>query len=164
MSIRSELDYYIWEEACRAMQKWREQGMPLVPLSVNMSRRDFEVSGLVSKIVNLVDKYELPHSLLHFEVTESSVTADPGKLSGIVKELHDAGFVIELDDFGAGYSSMNTLNELTLDVLKLDMSLIRQENALSDNSVLKFAVMLGKMLAHHVDLICEKYFGRNAAP
>ena len=142
----SELDYYIWEEACRSMQKWREQGMPLVPLSVNMSRRDFEVPGIVSRIVNLVETYQLPHSLLHFEVTESSITNNPEKLSGIVKELHDAGVVIELDDFGAGYSSMNTLNELKLDVLKLDMSLIRQDNALSDNSVLKFAVMLGKML------------------
>jgi len=142
----SELDYYIWEEACKALYKWRAQGMPLVPLSVNMSRRDFEVPGLVSKIVNLVEKYELPHSMLHFEVTESSITGNPEKLAGVVKELHDAGFVIELDDFGAGYSSMNTLNELKLDVLKLDMSLIRQANALSDNSVLKFAVMLGKML------------------
>ena len=146
----AELDYYIWEEACKALQKWRENGMPLVPLSVNMSRRDFDVPGLVAKIINLTDKYELPHSLLHFEVTESSISTDPEKLSGIVKELHEAGFVIELDDFGSGYSSMNTLNELTLDVLKLDMSLIRKDNALSDNSVLKFAVMLGKMLGLQV--------------
>lgn len=146
----SELDYYIWEEACKALYKWRAQGMPLVPLSVNMSRRDFEVPGLVSRIVNLLEKYGLPHSMLHFEVTESSITGNPEKLTRVVKELHDAGFVIELDDFGAGYSSMNTLNELKLDVLKLDMSLIRQENALSDNSVLKFAVMLGKMLGLQV--------------
>ena len=146
----AELDYYIWEEACKALQKWRENGMPLVPLSVNMSRRDFAVPGLVAKIINLADNYELPHSLLHFEVTESSISTDPEKLSGIVKELHEAGFVIELDDFGSGYSSMNTLNELTLDVLKLDMSLIRKDNALSDNSVLKFAVMLGKMLGLRV--------------
>ena len=146
----AELDYYIWEEACKALQKWRENGMPLVPLSVNMSRRDFDVPGLVAKIINLTDKYELPHSLLHFEVTESSISTDPEKLSGIVKELHEAGFVIELDDFGSGYSSMNTLNELTLDVLKLDMSLVRKDNALSDNSVLKFAVMLGKMLGLRV--------------
>ena len=146
----AELDYYIWEEACRALRKWRENGMPLVPLSVNMSRRDFAVPGLVAKIINLADNYELPHSLLHFEVTESSISTDPEKLSGIVKELHEAGFVIELDDFGSGYSSMNTLNELTLDVLKLDMSLIRKDNALSDNSVLKFAVMLGKMLGLQV--------------
>ena len=142
----AELDYYIWEEACKALQKWRENGMPLVPLSVNMSRKDFEVPGLVSKIVNLADKYQLPHSLLHFEVTESSISANPEALAGVVKNLHDAGFVIELDDFGSGYSSMTTLNDLTLDVLKLDMSLIRKDDASSAHSMLKFAIMLGKML------------------
>ncbi|MBQ9320553.1 MAG: EAL domain-containing protein [Acidaminococcaceae bacterium] len=142
----TRMDYYIWEEACVALRRWKEEGMPVIPLSVNMSRRDFEEPDIVAKIVALADKYGLEHELLHIEVTESSIASDPEKLAGIVAALHNAGFIIELDDFGSGYSSIATLNELTLDVLKLDMSLVRKDDPASDNSVLKFAVMLGKML------------------
>ena len=141
----SEVDFYIWEEACKALQKWKNEGRALIPLSVNMSRKDFEVPDVVDRIVALTDRYGLDRSLLHFEVTESSYTEHPEMMAGVVAALHAAGYIIELDDFGSGYSSMTTLNELTLDILKLDMSLVRQDDPNADNSILKFAVMLGKM-------------------
>jgi EAL domain-containing protein (putative c-di-GMP-specific phosphodiesterase class I) len=127
--------------------------MPVIPLSVNMSRKDFDVPDIVAKIVALADKYGLEHELLHIEVTESAISDDPARLEKIVSDLHDAGFIIELDDFGSGYSSIATLNELTLDVLKLDMSLVRKDDPKSDNSALKFAVMMGKML--NLKLVAE---------
>ena len=101
----------------------------------------------------LADKYGLDRDLLHIEVTESAISDDPARLEKIVRDLHDAGFVIELDDFGSGYSSIATLNELTLDVLKLDMSLVRKDDPAADNSALKFAVMMGKML--NLKLVAE---------
>ena len=113
---------------------------------MNMSRKDFDVPDVVAKLVSLVDTYGLEHDLLHIEVTESTISGDPTRLASIVRELHEAGFVIELDDFGSGYSSIATLNELTLDVLKLDMSLVRKDDPKVENSALKFAVMMGKML------------------
>lgn len=142
----TQMDFYIWEEACKALRSWKEEGLPAIPLSVNMSRKNFDVPGIVEKIEALVDTYELEHGLFHIEVTESAVSEDPGSVAKIVRELHDAGFVIELDDFGSGYSSIATLNELTLDVLKLDMSLVRKDDPKVENSALKFAVMMGKML------------------
>jgi len=141
----SNVDFYIWEEACKALRKWKDEGRTVVPLSVNMSRKDFEVPGIVERIITMTDKYRLERNLLHFEVTESSYTEHTATMAGVVAALHAAGYVIELDDFGSGYSSMTTLNELTLDVLKLDMSLVRQDNPYSENSILKFAITLGKM-------------------
>jgi EAL domain-containing protein (putative c-di-GMP-specific phosphodiesterase class I) len=149
----ARMDFYIWEEACIALRRWKDKGMPVIPLSVNMSRKDFDVPDIVAKIVALADKYGLEHELLHIEVTESAISDDPARLEKIVSDLHDAGFIIELDDFGSGYSSIATLNELTLDVLKLDMSLVRKDDPKSDNSALKFAVMMGKML--NLKLVAE---------
>jgi EAL domain-containing protein (putative c-di-GMP-specific phosphodiesterase class I) len=149
----ARMDFYIWEEACITLRSWKEKGMPVIPLSVNMSRRDFDVPDVVAKIVALVDKYGLEHDLLHIEVTESSISDDPARLEKMVRDLHDRGFIIELDDFGSGYSSIATLNELTLDVLKLDMSLVRKDDPSADNSALKFAVMMGKML--NLKLVAE---------
>jgi EAL domain-containing protein (putative c-di-GMP-specific phosphodiesterase class I) len=149
----ARMDFYIWEEACIALRSWKDKGQPVIPLSVNMSRRDFDVPDIVSKIVALVDKYGLEHELLHIEVTESAISDDPARLEKMVRDLHDRGFIIELDDFGSGYSSIATLNELTLDVLKLDMSLVRKDDPSADNSALKFAVMMGKML--NLKLVAE---------
>ena len=147
------MDFYMWEEACKALRLWKDKGWPVVPLSVNMSRKDFDVPDVVAKLVSLVDKYGLEHDLLHIEVTESTISGDPARLATIVRELHEAGFVIELDDFGSGYSSIAMLNELTLDVLKLDMSLVRKDDPKAENSALKFAVMMGKML--NLKLVAE---------
>ncbi len=149
----ARMDFYIWEEACIALRSWKDKGLPAIPLSVNMSRKDFDVPDIVAKIIALVNKYNLERDLLHIEVTESTISDDPARLEKIVKDLHDAGFVIELDDFGSGYSSIATLNELTLDVLKLDMSLVRKDDPAADNSALKFAVMMGKML--NLKLVAE---------
>lgn len=149
----ARMDFYIWEEACKALRKWKDRDWPVVPLSVNMSRKDFDMPDVVAKLVSLVDTYGLEHDLLHIEVTESTISGDPTRLASIVRELHEAGFVIELDDFGSGYSSIATLNELTLDVLKLDMSLVRKDDPKVENSALKFAVMMGKML--NLKLVAE---------
>ena len=96
----ARMDFYIWEEACKALRSWKDKGWPVVPLSVNMSRKDFDVPDVVAKLVSLVDTYGLEHDLLHIEVTESTISGDPTRLANIVRELHEAGFVIELDDFG----------------------------------------------------------------
>ena len=149
----SKLDYYIWEEVCQRLAEWRKLGLPEIPVSVNISRRDFSDEKLADRILNLVDKYQLPHKLLHIEVTESAYTDNPKILQNTVKTLHDAGFVIELDDFGSGYSSLSTLKELELDIIKLDMSIIRQDNPADERSILKFCVALGQMM--HMGIVAE---------
>ena len=138
----TKLDFYIWEEVCRELRKLLDSGLPAVPISVNVSRIDFETQDLAQKIADLADKYELDHSLLHIELTESIAGDNPDLIATTLAKLHENGFIIELDDFGSGYSSLTSLNTLTLDVLKLDMSIIRQASASHDYSILRYAVLL----------------------
>ena len=138
----TQLDFYIWEEVCRELRRCLQQGLPMVPVSVNVSRLDFEIPDLAARIAALADRYGLDHSLLHIELTESMYTDDPERIVRALSELHENGFVIELDDFGSGYSSLTSLSTLALDVMKLDMSMIRHATATNDYSILRFAVLL----------------------
>ena len=138
----TNLDFYIWEEVCRELRRCIDEALPVVPVSVNVSRRDFETPDLARRIAALADKYALDHALLHIELTESRYSDNPGQIADTLEALHADGFFIELDDFGAGYSSLTSLNTLTLDVMKIDMSLIRQAAATNDYSILRFATLL----------------------
>lgn len=150
----TKLDYYVWEEVCRLLQAWGKAGHPLVPISVNVSRVDFNLLVLAQEIVALVDRYELPHELLHLEVTESAYTDNPKQIITTVEELRCLGFKIEMDDFGSGYSSINMLSELPIDVLKLDMRFIQQESkAMDKKSILSFVISLSKWL--DLDTVAE---------
>lgn len=140
------LDFYVWEEVCKALKSWKEQGMCMVPVSVNVSRRDFEDEQLAEKVIAIVDSYGIDHSYFHIEVTESSYSDNPHRIVEIIRKFHDSGFVVELDDFGAGYSSMTALSELDLDIMKLDMSIIRNDNPKSDKNILEFSMQLAKMI------------------
>jgi EAL domain-containing protein (putative c-di-GMP-specific phosphodiesterase class I) len=82
----------------------------------------------------------------HIEVTESAYSDNPQLISQTIRKFHDNGFVVELDDFGVGYSSMSALSELDLDVMKLDMSLIRKDNPVSGRSILEFSMQLARLL------------------
>ena len=140
------LDRYIWARVCGDMARWRAMGLPVVPVSINLSRRDFESGDLAQWILDLTGKMGLPHDLIHAEVTESAFTANPKMIADCIRTLHQAGFVIELDDFGAGYSSMTTLNSMDLDVMKIDMSIIRQDVPGSERNVLEFCLQLARMM------------------
>ena len=138
----TNLDFYIWEEVCRELRRCIDAHLPVLPISVNVSRMDFEVSDLAERIAAMVDKYGLDHSLLHIELTESMYTDNPQQIEHTLAALHQNGFFIELDDFGAGYSSLTSLSTLTLDVMKIDMSLIRHAARTNDYSILRFATLL----------------------
>ena len=141
-----KLDYYVWEEVCKTLKSWEEQGLRIVPVSVNVSRRDFEDELLAEKVIKLLDKYGVAHENFHVEVTESAYSDNPQRISETIRKFHENGFVVELDDFGTGYSSMTALSDLDLDVMKLDMSLIRNDDPKSDKSVLEFSMQLAKMM------------------
>lgn len=141
-----KLDYYVWKEVCRSLRTWKQRGLKLVPISVNVSRRDFEDPYLAESIIAIADHYQVEHSLLHVEITESSYSDAPHRIAETVHKFHDAGFVVELDDFGSGYSSMVALNDLDVDVLKLDMSIVQKDDPKSEQSVLGFSMQLARML------------------
>ena len=138
----TQLDFYIWEEVCREIRRCREIGLPAIPISINVSRLDFDIPDLAEQIMALADRYEIDHALLHIELTESMYSENPEQIAGTLERLHEYGFIIELDDFGAGYSSLTSLNTMHLDVMKLDMSMIRHATATKDYSILRFAALL----------------------
>lgn len=140
------LDFWVWEEVCKTLTRWKREEKPLIPISVNVSRNSFEDSELATKIIALVDSYELEHSLFEIEVTEYSCLNNIEKIQNTIKQLHDAGFVISLDDFGTGYSSMVVLSKLEIDVMKLDMSLIKNDDSSDKRSALEFALQLAEMM------------------
>ena len=117
----SVLDFYVWEEVCRMLQTRRNKGLKVVPVSVNVSRVEFYNYHLCEEIRDLVQKYELPTDLLKIEITETAYSESPTRVQEAVKKLHDYGFVVLMDDFGSGYSSLNILKDLPIDILKIDM-------------------------------------------
>lgn len=121
------LDEYVWESVCAKLCEWKDKGYTIVPVSVNVSRADIYQSRLVDTFCKLIEKYEIDPSYLHLEITESAYTENPEQIISRVEELRNKGFVIEMDDFGSGYSSLNMLSQMSLDILKLDMKFIRYE-------------------------------------
>ena len=123
-----EVDKFIWEESCRYLRKWLDEGREVHPISVNVSRIDLYDPKLVQHLVNLREKYQLPSQYLELEITESAYTEDPEQIITITRQLREAGFVILMDDFGTGYSSLNMLKDIQIDVLKLDMGFLKSSD------------------------------------
>ena len=120
----SKLDEYMWEQVCILLKKWQDKGMPVVPISVNVSRRDMYNPHLVGNVLALLKKYDLNPALLHLEITESAYTQNAEQLVNTVNHLRNHGFEVHMDDFGSGYSSLNMLQNVPVDILKLDMKFL----------------------------------------
>ena len=143
----TQLDLYIWEKVCKILKSWEEKGYPLIPVSTNVSRADIYQIDLVETMKGLVEKYQINPAVLHIEITESVYTENAAQIINTVDRLRKAGFVIEMDDFGSGYSSLNMLNKMKLDILKLDMKFIQSEIAKSvEQGILHFIVGLARWM------------------
>lgn len=143
----ADFDRYVWEKTCATIREWMDAGYPTVPLSVNVSRVDAHNPHLPETILHIVQKYALNPEQIHLEITETSYMESPEKIIEIASRLKELGFIIEMDDFGAGYSSLNMLSELPIDVLKLDMKLIQEapRHAMGRN-VLGFIISLARWM------------------
>lgn len=138
-----EVDYYIWNEACRFIRRCRDAGMARCPVSVNVSRvhlQDHECVGLLSKMIK---DNGIPKELLELEITE---TADDQQISLKALELKEEGFKLLMDDFGSGYSSLNILLETPFDIIKLDKKFI--ENMIISGK--------GRLILEQVVLMADK--------
>ncbi len=123
-----KLDHYVWKEAASQIKKWREAYGKTVPVSVNVSRVDIYDTGLEKRLLDLVEENQLSPNELMLEITESAYADDAKGLTEAVEKLRERGFKIEMDDFGSGYSSLNMLTTIPIDVLKMDMKFIRNMN------------------------------------
>ena len=143
----TQLDYYVWEKTCSLLHEWKQKGYKIYPVSVNVSRADVYQVDLADTMMELVKKYDIEPRQLHLEITESAYTENAAQIIATVDQLRKLGFVIEMDDFGSGYSSLNMLNQMKLDILKLDMKFIQSETAKPvDQGILRFIVGLARWM------------------
>ncbi len=120
------VDHYVWRSAAEQIKCWREQYGMSIPISVNVSRVDIFDPELEKKLCDILDEFSLAPDDLMLEITESAYADSADRLIEVVNSLRDKGFKIEMDDFGSGYSSLNMLTEIPIDVLKIDMQFIRR--------------------------------------
>ena len=143
----TRLDRFVWEKACAVLHDWDERGYYPMSVSVNVSRADIYNEDLADTLVKIIEKYDLDPSRLHLEITESAYTENPKQIIDTVTTLRELGFVIEMDDFGSGYSSLNMLNDMPIDILKLDMKFIRSEMAKpKSQGILQFIINLASWM------------------
>lgn len=121
-----EIDFYVFEQVCKKISEWLEKGNNVVTISVNFSRAHLKKNNFIQRLQNITEKYNVPKNLLEIEITESAFIDNSEVLVRIVKELKEIGFSISIDDFGSGYSGLNLLKELPVDVLKLDKDFLKK--------------------------------------
>lgn len=150
----TKLDSYIWEQVCMILQRWKEQYHVELPISVNVSRTDVFNADWEEIFENLVKKYNIPPSLLHLEITETAYMDNQHELIAAGEKLRDMGFTIAMDDFGSGYSSLNMLKDVPVDILKLDMRfLYSDKNSTNTGNILKAMVNMADWMS--LDVIAE---------
>lgn len=142
-----KLDRHVWELACRQLRKWKDAGFAERYISVNISPKDFFFVDIYKEFTTLVGRYGISPKNIKLEITETAMMADLPKQLALIKKLREAGFMVEMDDFGSGYSSLNMLKDIRVDMLKIDMEFLRQsESEERSRKILKTVVALSKEL------------------
>ena len=144
----TEIDHYMISNVARDQRRWLDMGYKCVPISVNVSRAHFIESDLAEQIRDMVDAAGTPRDLIEIELTESAFFDDKKAMVTTINRLKEYGFSVSMDDFGSGYSSLNSLKDMPLDVLKLDAEFFRGEMAGTDRGeiVVSEAIKLAKSL------------------
>jgi EAL domain-containing protein (putative c-di-GMP-specific phosphodiesterase class I) len=151
------LDFYVYEEVCKKLRSWLDNGLSVVPISLNVSRIHLHDDDFVGELEKLVDRYEIPHHLLELELTESIFLNNTEEALNVMRKLQNIGFVVSIDDFGAGYSSLNLLKDMATDVIKLDKEFFGQgemqkEEQIIVSSIISMAKQLNmKVLSEGVE-------------
>ena len=148
------LDMYIWECAVRQLSAWKETDRRNLTISVNMSAKDFYSIDVDQVLTELVSRYQVPSSSLRVEITETVLLENPDNVNQVILRLRQKGFLVEIDDFGKGWSSLGLLKDIHADLLKIDMSLIREiENKPRSRTILES--IIGMAVSLGMDVISE---------
>jgi EAL domain-containing protein (putative c-di-GMP-specific phosphodiesterase class I) len=146
----AKIDDIVLEKVCAAMARWKKEGKPLYPVSVNLSRSRLYDENLIDKLVGIVDSYGVDHHYIDFELTESATYDNMEHMLSVLQELRNRGFKISMDDFGTGYSSLSLLTQMPIDTLKIDKSFVdpiaADNGHQEDITVLRLIITLAKEL------------------
>ena len=142
--IRADLN--VFEQVCRYQKMCLDNGLSPVPVSTNMSRYDIIDDSYVDKLEEIRKRYDIPVNLLRVEITESSAIAGMEVMTNAVDKLHSYGYIVEMDDFGSGYSSLNVLKDLAVDIIKLDMQFLSGDVGGRGGTIISSVVQMSKWL------------------
>ena len=148
-----KVDNQVLRKVCEKLKEWKERGLPLYPVSVNLSRKHMEQAYLSDYLTEIVDAYGVDHSLIEFELTETVASENHKYMISVMEELKEKGFRISMDDFGTGYSSFALLKEMPLDTLKIDKSFVdllaAEENPEKIRIILRHIISMARELGMH---------------
>ena len=149
-----KLDKYIWESAVKKLREWKDRGKKDFYISVNISAKDFLYLDVFNTLKSLVEKYDVSPENLKLEITETILMTDVMNQMDVISRLREYGFKLEMDDFGSGYSSLNSLKDIDIDIIKIDMLFIRDtNNAERSRIILESVISMARSLK--LDVICE---------
>lgn len=160
----TKLDLFVFEQVCVFLKSCMDQKIPIIPISSNFSRQDIFHPDFAELLEEIRKKYEVPAKYLRVEITETAVVGNSAYVNEVVKKLHEYGYIVEMDDFGSGYSSLNVLKDIDLDIIKLDMLFLAEAN---DNnrggtilsSIIRMAKWLGMpVIAEGVETLAQADF------
>lgn len=142
-----EIDFFVFEEICKNMRKWLDDGVDVKITSINQSKRHLENDNYVSRLKSIINKYNVPPELIELEITETAITDNIKKLVEVIDNLHKLGFKISIDDFGSGYSSLNMLKQIDADVLKIDGGFLNGvDESKKSKTIIKHVIRMAKEL------------------
>lgn len=148
-----DMDFYVLEEVCKVIKSWIDEGNQVFSISVNQSRVHLTQKDYVKRLKELKEKYNIPDNIIELELTET-VFMDTRNISGFINEIKKLGFLISVDDFGSGYSSLNMLNKIPIDVLKIDKDFLA-ESKTSERSKVIICKVVQMALELNMNVICE---------
>lgn len=148
-----KLDLYIFEQVCKDLAEWKEKYNADLRVSVNVSKEHFTNENFIDEYVKIVEKYNVDRNNLELEITESATIDKNIDVVKIANKIKDCGFRISLDDFGTGYSSLAMLQELPIDVIKIDKVFVDKADYKSDKNIINYMVLIAKQL--RTDIVVE---------
>ena len=148
------IDFYVYEEVCRFIRRHLDENRPIVPISVNVSRVHLRDPNFLTKVYQLANKYDIPSRLLEFELTESVFLENQSAAVNTMSDMKKYGFMVSIDDFGSGFSSLGLLKSLPVDILKIDREFFANE-PLQQNDQIVISSIISMASRMNISVICE---------
>ena len=145
-----KLDLYIFEQVCKDLAYWKQKYNENIRVSINVSKKHFTDENFIDEYVKIANKYNVDRSKLELEITESATVDKSIDILKIVNKIKSYGFCISLDDFGTGYSSLAMLQELPIDVIKIDKIFVDKANLNSDKNMINYIVLIAKHMGTEI--------------
>ncbi len=139
----------MFEEVCKMITQWKEEGKEIIPISVNLSRSHFDIPDFFSHYEQILGKYDIPPKSIEIELTESIFYNKLETLNKLVSRIHEAGLSCSIDDFGSGYSSLNMLKDVCVDALKLDRVFFANGDDRRGRDIIQSVIRLAQALNLH---------------